>query len=483
MNPITNLVRLFRRSPVPQNIPDASDPLKPGANLPNTTEIGNRTTDDARLRNLYNRMWVDPTLRQAIFDIRDMHRRDPRVKKIHTRTARAITKSGLQFDNPQGNKRLQNIWNAYKRRLSLDDPAKLQSDARGLLMEGNLPMQWVLDADRKNVVFGVRMPAETIRPRVAGNGQFVDPATAYEQWDYLSGAIVATFAQYQMTLGRLDPDNLDDMSSMGRPYLDASRTPWQKLIMTEEDMVIRRRERAPMRTAHILEGATPEQLDAYRADVERDQQLITTNYYLNKKGGVQPVQGDANLDQVADVVHLLDTFFSGAPAPKGLFGYTEGLARDVLEDLKQDFFDELDALQDTISWVYTQGFELQLLLLGMNPDVFDFQISFGERLTETLNQRADRALKLKALGVSNYTALQTAGVDPAREKERIDQQRTSNDPYPDANEIGTPMDEATNTPASESNTAQVGNISIKPRVSVTEGNAKGGESATSISNG
>ena len=37
------------------------------------------------------------------------------------------------------------------------------------------------------------------------------------------------------------------------------------------------------------------------------------NYYSNKKGSVQAVQGDANLDQIADVVHLLDTFFSGAP--------------------------------------------------------------------------------------------------------------------------------------------------------------------------
>lgn len=483
MNPIANLARLFRRAPVPQNLID-TDVLKPCENLPGTTEVGNRTTDDQRLRNLYNRMWVDPELRQAIFDIRDMHRRDPRVKKIHGRTARAITKSGLQFDNPSANRRLQQIWADYQRRLGLDDPAKLQSDARGLLMEGNLPMQWVLDADRTAVVAGVRMPTETIRPRVAGNGQFIDPAVAYEQWDYLNGAIIATFARYQLTLGRLDPDNLDDMSSMGRPYLDASRTPWQKLIMTEEDMVIRRRERAPMRTAHVLEGATKDQLEEYRADIERDQQMITTNYYLNRKGGVQAIQGDANLDQIADVVHLLDTFFSGAPAPKALFGYTEGLARDVLQDLKQDFFDELDALQDTLSWVYAEGFKLQLLLLGINPDRYDYSISFGERLTETLNQRADRALKLKALGVSQYTALKTAGIDPGIEKERLDQEFGDNNPYPDANEIGTPMDNATNTPGQPAaEPTDVGNIRIKPRVNVTEGNAKGGESATSIQNG
>ncbi len=78
----------------------------------------------------------------------------------------------------------------------------------------------------------------------------------------------------------------------------------------------------------MLEGANKEELASYRDQVERDQaEGITTDYYLNKKGAVSPVQGDANLDQIADVAHLLDTFFSGSPAPKGLFGYVGDLSR------------------------------------------------------------------------------------------------------------------------------------------------------------
>ena len=69
---------------------------------------------------------------------------------------------------------------------------------------------------------------------------------------------------------------------------------------------------------------------------------MTTDFYANHKGGVTGVNGDANLDQINDVVHLLDTFFSGAPAPKGLFGYSEGLSRDILEDLKKDYFEEIE---------------------------------------------------------------------------------------------------------------------------------------------
>uniref|UniRef100_UPI003F585844 hypothetical protein n=1 Tax=Vibrio cholerae TaxID=666 RepID=UPI003F585844 len=47
---------------------------------------------------------------------------------------------------------------------------------------------------------------------------------------------LCTFPLWQLTVSRLDPDNFDDMGCMGRPYLDAARTIWQKLIMTEEDL-------------------------------------------------------------------------------------------------------------------------------------------------------------------------------------------------------------------------------------------------------
>jgi hypothetical protein len=54
---------------------------------------------------------------------------------------------------------------------------------------------------------------------------------------------------------RLDLDNLDEFGSMGRPFLEACGKTWRELVMTEEDLVIRRRMRAPLRLAHVLEGA------------------------------------------------------------------------------------------------------------------------------------------------------------------------------------------------------------------------------------
>lgn len=424
------------------------------------SERGRRPTPEAQLDYLYRIMWVDPTFRQAVLDVREMDREDGRVKKIHSRVARDVVKGGLILQQATENKTIAKLWEDFGRRLQLDRPEKLKSDARGLIMEGNHCAQRVLDPER-NLVALVRMPSETILPNVDESGRFKSATEAYMQFEIITGREIAKFPLWQLFVSRFDPDNFDDMGSLGRPFLDASRGCWRKLRMTDEDLVIRRRVRAPLRLAHTLEGATPDQLNDYRANVERDQTEITTDYYLNKKGGVTPVQGDANLDQIKDIVYLLDTFFAGSPLPKGLMGYTEGMARDILEDLKRDYYDEIDGMQDTLAYGYEQAFRLQCLLKGINPDDEDFCIEFAERRTETPNQAADRGLKLQALGFPQGMVWEELGYDPSYVRQRIEYERANFDPYPDPDAI-----------------APAGTGKVK----VTPGNGRKGESGTSISN-
>jgi hypothetical protein len=427
----------------------------------NTSESGRRTTPENQVKYAYRMMWVDPELRQAILDIREMDRLDGRVKRIHSRVARDTIRGGLLFTQEQPSTKMQREWKAFSRRLQLNRREKLRSDARGLVMEGNLALQWVLDQSM-SVDSAIRMPAETILPNVADDGRFKDVTKAYSQFDIMTGAEQAVFPLWKLTLARSDPDNFDDMGSMGRPFLDASRTVWRKLGMTEEDLVIRRRMRAPLRMSHVLEGSTKEALDDYRAQVERDQsQGVVTDYYSNKKGGVSPLQGDSNLDQIADITLLLDAFFSGSPLPKGMMGYTDGLARDILEDLKSAYYEEVDALQDTLAWAYEQGFRLHLLLKGINPDDSEFELTFAERRTESLTQTTDRGLKLKALGLPESLIWEEIGFDPVSVAARRQWENDNKyNPYP-------PEDMSSAPP---------------PVVKITPGNARKGNSGTSISN-
>jgi len=425
----------------------------------NTSEAGYRPTPESRTDYLYRIMWVDPDLRQAILDIREMDRLDGRAKLIHGRVARDIIKGGLIMQQTTPSPVLSKHWKEFQTRMQFNRREKLKSDARGFVMEGNLPMQWVLD-QQNNVVAGVRMPSETIMPNVNESGRFKDLTRAYIQYDILTGTELAAFPLWKLFHARFDPDNFDDVGSLGRPFLDATRTTWRKLRMTEEDLVIRRRMRAPLRMAHVLKGASEADLNTYRQTVEKDQaEGMTTDYYMNREGGVTAVQGDSNLDHVADIVHLLDTFFAGSPLPKGMMGYTDGMARDILEDLKRTYFDEIDDLQDTLAFVYEAGFRFHLLLKGINPDSDEFAITYAERRTETPTQTTDRALKLKALGLPQSMVWEELGYDAATVEERRQSDAENYDPYPDAKGGANPQ-----------------------QVSITPGNQRKGESGTSITN-
>ncbi|MEE4329278.1 MAG: hypothetical protein V2J10_00305 [Wenzhouxiangella sp.] len=435
-----------------------------GADAGPTTEQGRRPSiENWMRRELALANYVDFELRGTIMRIRYMDRVDPRVKKIHARTARAAAKGGLRLHTSSGNTRLIRAWKKFERKLHLNSREKLESDLRGFMIEGSLPLQWVLSTDHPEVVGCVRLPTETLVPLVDKTGRFEDPAKAWRQINPVTGEEIAHFALYQLTVGRLTPDNFDDWGCLGRPYLDSTRVIWNKLRMTEDDQVLRRRSRAPLRMHHHLGGVSKTDLEDYRAQVEKDQlDGNYSDYYTNsKEASIQPISGDTNLDQIADVAYLMDTFLSGSPMPKGLLGYTEGLSRDILEDIKRDFFDELDSLQDLSAQLYEFGFRLDLLLAGINPDSYEFSVGFAERNVESLNQRADRALKYRAIGVPDEMVWEAAGLDPAAVRKQREAEGATDDPYP-GNDPGRPAAGA--------------------RVSITPGNDRKGDSGTAISN-
>lgn len=425
-------------------------------------ERGSRTPADVALRRMYRAFAVSTEVREKIITLREMEAADGRVKMIHGRIARDTIRGGLvmQFLEKSSSETLRREWLAFAQRLQLTKAQKLRSDARGLVTEGNLPLQLVLNQAGNGIDSAVRMPAETIVPMVNNSGRFADPTKAYEQRDVVTGQVLATFAAWQLSMARYDPLNFDDLGEMGRPFLDSVTTTWRKLVMTEEDLVIRRRTRAPLRLSHVLEGADGPALEEYRRTVEGEKGEITTDFYANRKGGVTAVQGDANLDHIQDVVHLLDSFFAGTPVPKGLMGYTDGLARDVLEDLKRDYFDEIDHVQDTLASEYESAFRIHLLLKGIVAGPEEFTARMAERRTETPNQVADLALKLLALGLPPPMVWEEMGYDPKKVAEAVDAWAAEHDPYPPA-------------------PGQQGPGGA-PAVKVTPGNARKGESATNV---
>lgn len=409
---------------------------------------------------------VDAELRQTILDVRRMDVEDPRCKKIHGRIAGDTVRGGLLLTNRGNSEVIKREWDSYSRALRLNYAGKLRSDARQFAIAGNLALQWVLDRDNR-VIRGVSMPPETIVPQADQAGVVIDIKAAYKQINVMTGRVVATWPLYKLSMSRLDPNNYDDFGSMGRPFLDASRVHWQKLCMTEQDLVIRRRYRAPHRLVHVIEGASKAELAEYERKIEGKKREVVTDFYMNRKGAVSTIGGDSALGEITDVVHLLDTFFSGSPLPKDLAGYGGNTARDVLEDLKRSYYDDIDLMQDELAYCYDQGFRLHLLLRGINPEAEQYWVRFAERRTETETQAADRALKWQALRIPEAMVQeQILGLNPeevlAARKQENERRREEGDPYPDG--MGGDI-----APAGERN-----------RISITPGNGRKGESATDI---
>ena len=450
------------------NIAEMWKKLNPSAGGQGAEKGDRLASDAAMLRAMKSAMFVDYERREMVRLMRQMDQQDGRVKMIHSRVSRDVVRGGLvmQYGEQASSKALKDEWERFEHRLGLNRSEKLRSDARALVLEGNLPLQLVLD-DAQDVVAAVRMPSDTLVPMVDLGGRFKNPAAAFEQRDVMTGKVLASFAAWQLALCRLDPDNFDDLGSMGRPWMDACASTWRKLVMTEEDLVIRRRVRAPLRLAHILEGADEIALQAYRQSTEGEKGEITTDFYLNRKGGVQAIQGDATLGDIGDVAHLLDTFFAGNPAPKGLFGYTNGMARDILEDLKRDYYAEVDGLQDLQAGAYAFAFRIHLLFKGIDPGPNEFLLRFAERRTETNNQVADLALKYMALQLPDDLVYSEMGFDADRVRAMKTVQANRNDPYPNPLKVG-----PDGLPISQG-TFKVG---------VTPGNAVKGESAVSMNN-
>ena len=450
------------------NIAEMWKKLNPSAGGQGAEKGDRLASDAAMLRAMKSAMFVDYERREMVRLMRQMDQQDGRVKMIHSRVSRDVVRGGLvmQYGEQASSKALKDEWERFEHRLGLNRSEKLRSDARALVLEGNLPLQLVLD-DAQDVVAAVRMPSDTLVPMVDLGGRFKNPAAAFEQRDVMTGKVLASFAAWQLALCRLDPDNFDDLGSMGRPWMDACASTWRKLVMTEEDLVIRRRVRAPLRLAHILEGADEIALQAYRQSTEGEKGEITTDFYLNRKGGVQAIQGDATLGDIGDVAHLLDTFFAGNPAPKGLFGYTNGMARDILEDLKRDYYAEVDGLQDLQAGAYAFAFRIHLLFKGIDPGPNEFLLRFAERRTETNNQVADLALKYMALQLPDDLVYSEMGFDADRVRAMKTVQANRNDPYPNPLKVG-----PDGLPISQGSF----------KVGVTPGNAVKGESAVSMNN-
>lgn len=351
-----------------------------------------------------NKLRSEQDRHAVIAECRRMAEMDPRTEGALATMARDAVRGGLSVQVSAG-PALDTVMQAASdlfTRLRLNH--RLDDFVRLTAKEGDSFIEVV--ADERGVIVDLsRKPVLEMRRNSNRFDRFDDPLKAYWQaesqvWSVDPPRDALWYPAWQVIHARWAHD---EGQRYGRPLFASARSAWKRVDEGEFDVAIRRKTRAGVKYAHVLEGATPEELSAYREenkDALDDPFAAVADFFFNRKGALEVVQGDANLSEIGDIEHHIETWGVASPVPLALIGYGKNINRDILEQ-KLDQYNR--ALTEITSWVIGDIVrplvELQWLLLGIYPASYDYEIVQPptQEITPALvKDVADALIKLRA---------------------------------------------------------------------------------------
>lgn len=366
----------------------------------------------ARTTSVMDRFAVERTRHGIIRECREMYDEDPRVQGIIQTLARDATKGGfeLSVEGPRARE-------AEEIALEMLDRVKFEERIRNwvdrTLRDGDTFLEVAVNQSG-DIVHLSRKPTLEIFRWTNEHNEFFDPTRAFYWTDKTMAGLeppedAVWFAEWQIIHAKLDED---ENTRYSKPLLAAARRPYKRMNEGELDIAIRRKTRAGMKFVHILEDATETELEAYmerNRDALDDPFSAVQDYFTNKRGGLQAIQGDATLGDITDVLHHIRTFWTASPAPMSLLGYGQDLNRDVLDEQKEQY----DSTKEDFSqWVTGQFVkplvERQWLFRGIWPDNLNLVVEWGSKQAispETLNVLGQGIQALNNTGLLSDEAL------------------------------------------------------------------------------
>ena len=305
-----------------------------------------------------------------IRDCRQMVEDDPRPEVAINTLARDVTKGGFEIQITGG--RSAEATTAIQDMIDrLDLFAVIDDWIRLTLRDGDLFLEVGLAADGTIALLTVK-PTIGMYRNSNSFDQFTQPERAFFYTDkpfYAEPPADAIwFADWQIIHGRW---NSDVEVRYGKPLFSAARTAYKRVKQGELDTSVRRKTRSGIRYVHVLEDASVADLEAYKAanaPALDDPYAAVSDFFMNKRGGITVLQGDANLSDIEDIKHHVQTFAMASPVPIELIGYGTDVNRDILEQKKDQYNQAITAVR---GWVRAQFlkplFERQWLLKGILP--------------------------------------------------------------------------------------------------------------------
>jgi len=386
MNLIDRFTKLFTRNakPEPTTSDEVRQPVSP--------------------YDLAHKMRADTDRRQTILTCREMYKIDPRARRVVSTMARDAIRGG--FTVKADDERAGEAARALIKRLKLG--TRLVDWIRLTLRDGDTFLELSVNGQGE-IARATRKPTLAMRRASNDVDDFDDPRRAFWMadagWTMIEPPTDAVwFAQWQIVHARWDHD---EGSRYGSPLFSSATGPYKRVKEGEVDIAIRRKTRAGMKYVHQFppgtDGSIVDEYMTRNKDALDNPFAAVTDFFGTVD--IRAVQGDARLQEIADVMHHLRTWWTASPTPMSLVGYGQDLNRDVLREQKDQYDEELDPITQ---WVeddlLAPLLERQWLLLGLWPDSINYEIEWvqqGKLKAADVRDAADATLKLKALGFSD----------------------------------------------------------------------------------
>ncbi|GIM47031.1 hypothetical protein DNHGIG_25800 [Collibacillus ludicampi] len=383
--------------------------LPEGANKQNPHDVGHVAKTSPWLfdYDVFRLNWEKVTI---LREIDEMLRSDPRIKRANHVFASTAVRRGLTVKvtsevSEDLAQKAQDLINLLMRSAQIN--SKLLPWARSLLKDGELYLNPIIDINKRLISDIKNLPAITMQRNEDITGRFPDLNDAFRQIDPVSREIVHKFPLWAVNHIRYDhePGQLYGNSQ----YL-ACRAIWKKLVMTEEDLVVRRRTRAVPRRLHIVGNkdnpGTWDEVKKYKEFNKLDnpkRSTITTDYFGNGLTDIKDLNADAQLDHIKDIEYLQEQLMMGTGVPLHILGFGKNVNRDIVEDQKKQFEEDVQELRDLLEYgdeAPYSGlraiFDLQLTLQGIDPSLVSYNFIWSDTNNDTLNDKVDRVIKLRS---------------------------------------------------------------------------------------
>lgn len=346
--------------------------------------------------------------RSVVQDCRQMYREDTRAKRILKKIAKDAVKGGftLMVEGPRADE-AQRIAEEMLERVGFwthgDDWVRMT------LRDGDSFFELGASAAGDIVSVSRKPTLEMYRWSDDFDG-FYDPARAFfwTEQPVIAGQppADATFlAEWQVIHARSEHD---EGSRYGTPIFESARRAYKRMTEGELDIAIRRKTRAGMKYIHALEDASEADIEAYKTRNKatlNDPFAAVADFFSNKRSTITAIQGDANLADIEDVMHHINTFLIASPIPASLVGYGHDLNRDVLDEQSSEYDDEKEGLSDWVSeQIVIPLIERQWLLKGIWPDGLTWSVEWASKKALTPEAFAEAAKALAALRATGLFA-------------------------------------------------------------------------------